>query len=215
MHWRRVVDTTFQLQGICTCESLFLRFPPAETDMQEFFHVSPPSVHARGSSEGNQGSPAASKCSLIQNTCRNYFEPDCQNHCAAVLVKALDTLFKVGGDLRATKLHTAAPWRETTSRRMSMSETLASGSPYSIAKLVLLTTGETRTLYLSSPDPTLAAPPGEMGYAKVRGRGWPAPLTWLSGAVAAEGLRTLPEFFGAFVVVTQREIGDFFQVLRI
>jgi hypothetical protein len=28
---------------------------------------------SRGSSEGNQGSPVASKCSLIQNTCQNYF----------------------------------------------------------------------------------------------------------------------------------------------
>ncbi len=70
------------------------RQPPAETDMQEFFRQpafgSPNGADARtrgGSSEGNQGAPAASKCSLIQNTCQNYFEPNstCHNHCAAVL----------------------------------------------------------------------------------------------------------------------------------
>ena len=32
-------------------------------------------LNARGSSEGNQGSPAASKCSLIQNTCQHYLNP--------------------------------------------------------------------------------------------------------------------------------------------
>jgi hypothetical protein len=71
------------------------RRPPAETDMQEYFRVSPPSVHQMvltleraGFINGNHGPPAASKCSLIRNPCQSYFDPrpTCQNHCDEVLV---------------------------------------------------------------------------------------------------------------------------------
>jgi hypothetical protein len=45
------------------------RRPPAETDMQEYFRVRPPSVHQMmltlDSSEGRRGHPAASNYSLI------------------------------------------------------------------------------------------------------------------------------------------------------
>ena len=53
------------------------RRPPAETDMQEYFRVSPPSVHQMvltleraDSSDDSRMSLAASKCSLIRNPCR-------------------------------------------------------------------------------------------------------------------------------------------------
>jgi hypothetical protein len=44
----------------------------------------------QASSKDSRGSPAASKCSLIRNTCQSYFDPDStsQNHCAAVLAEA-------------------------------------------------------------------------------------------------------------------------------
>jgi len=52
------------------------RRPPAETDMQEYFRVSPPSVHQMvltleraGLIRGHQGRLAASRSSLIRNTC--------------------------------------------------------------------------------------------------------------------------------------------------
>ena len=59
------------------------RRPLAETDMQEYFRVNPPSGSPDGanfgagrlSSEGNQEPPAASKCSLIRNICPTYFDP--------------------------------------------------------------------------------------------------------------------------------------------
>jgi hypothetical protein len=58
------------------------RRPPAETDMQQYFHVSPPSVHQmvltlerQDSSDDSRASLEASKCSLIRNACRSYFEP--------------------------------------------------------------------------------------------------------------------------------------------
>src|SRR5262249_5647174 len=72
------------------------RQPPAEPDMQEYFRVSPPSVHqmvltrnGRATSRANQEPPAALNCSLIQNTCQSYFDPSAtrQNHCAAELVR--------------------------------------------------------------------------------------------------------------------------------
>jgi hypothetical protein len=54
------------------------RRPPAETDMQEYFRVSPPSVdqmvltwNAPASSDGTQGRLAASRSSLIRKTCRS------------------------------------------------------------------------------------------------------------------------------------------------
>jgi hypothetical protein len=56
------------------------RRPPAETDPQQYFRVSPPSVHQmlltleRAGSEGSQEQPAASNCSLIPNSCPSYFE---------------------------------------------------------------------------------------------------------------------------------------------
>ena len=54
------------------------RRPPAETDMQEYFRVSPPTVHqmvltlerAR-LTDGSQGRLAASRSSLIRNSCRS------------------------------------------------------------------------------------------------------------------------------------------------
>ena len=58
------------------------RRPPAETDMQEYFRVSPPSVHQMvltleraGTSGDSRASPAVSKCSLIRNACQSYFDP--------------------------------------------------------------------------------------------------------------------------------------------
>ena len=75
------------------------RRPPAEADMQQYFQVSPPSVHQMvltleraGFIEENPGSLAASNCSLIQNTCRTYDEPHStgQNLCAEVLVEAVE-----------------------------------------------------------------------------------------------------------------------------
>jgi hypothetical protein len=55
------------------------RRPPAEADIQQYFQVTPPSVHQMvvtleraGLSEGNPGQPVASNCSLIQNTCQSY-----------------------------------------------------------------------------------------------------------------------------------------------
>jgi hypothetical protein len=57
------------------------RRPPAETDMQEYFRVSPPSVHQmvltleRGGFIRRQPKTPASKCSLIRNTCPTYFDP--------------------------------------------------------------------------------------------------------------------------------------------
>ena len=56
------------------------RRPPAEADMQQYFRVSPPSVHQmvldartrRASSDDSRAPLAASKCSLIRNTCRFY-----------------------------------------------------------------------------------------------------------------------------------------------
>jgi hypothetical protein len=58
------------------------RRPPAETDMQQYFRV-----NEQASSEGNQGQPAASKCSLIPSACQSYFDPGStgHNHCAEVL----------------------------------------------------------------------------------------------------------------------------------
>ena len=61
------------------------RRPPAETDMQQYmqqyFRVSPPSVHQmvltlerRDPSEDSQEQLAASNCSLFPNCCPNYFE---------------------------------------------------------------------------------------------------------------------------------------------
>jgi DNA-binding MarR family transcriptional regulator len=59
------------------------RRPPAETDMQEYFRVSPPSVHQmvltleRAGFIRRQPRVARSieKCSLIRNACQSYFEP--------------------------------------------------------------------------------------------------------------------------------------------
>jgi len=74
--------------------TLLHRRPPAEADMQQYFRVSPPSVHQMvltlersASSDDNRVSLAVSKCSLIQNTCRSYDEPrsTSQNLCAEVL----------------------------------------------------------------------------------------------------------------------------------
>src|SRR5208282_2113501 len=59
------------------------RRPPAETEMQDYFRVSPPSVHQmvltleqagfiRG---GSREPPAASNCSLIRHSCQSYFDP--------------------------------------------------------------------------------------------------------------------------------------------
>ena len=52
------------------------RKPPAETDMQEYFRVSPPSVHqmvltleGAGFIGRSQGRLAASRSSLIRNSC--------------------------------------------------------------------------------------------------------------------------------------------------
>ncbi|MGB6769745.1 MAG: MarR family winged helix-turn-helix transcriptional regulator, partial [Methyloceanibacter sp.] len=70
------------------------RRPPAETDMQQYFRVSPPSVHQMVLTLERAGFitrqprvPAASNYSLIQSTCQSYFDhnPTCQNHRAAVL----------------------------------------------------------------------------------------------------------------------------------
>src|SRR6266540_491275 len=67
------------------------RRPPAEADMQQYFRVSPPSVHQMVLTLERagfiRGSPAPSKCSLIRITCQSYFDPrsTCQNHCAEVL----------------------------------------------------------------------------------------------------------------------------------
>src|ERR1700722_13321363 len=54
------------------------RRPPAETDMREYFLVTPPSVHQmvltlerEASSDVSQGPLAASRSSLIRNTCRS------------------------------------------------------------------------------------------------------------------------------------------------
>jgi hypothetical protein len=55
------------------------RRSPAETDMQQYFRVSPPSVHqmvltsnAWASSKDSQERPAASNCSLIPNSSPTY-----------------------------------------------------------------------------------------------------------------------------------------------
>jgi alpha-galactosidase len=63
------------LAFIYTYSHMFRR-PPAETDMQRHFQVSPPSVHQMigrsnemASFAVNQASPEASKSSLLQNTC--------------------------------------------------------------------------------------------------------------------------------------------------
>jgi DNA-binding IclR family transcriptional regulator len=68
------------------------RRSPAETDMQQYFRVSPPSVHQMVLTLERSGlirrqprvSLAVSKCSLIQNTCRSYDKPrsTSQNLCA-------------------------------------------------------------------------------------------------------------------------------------
>ena len=57
------------------------RRPPAETDMQEYFRVSPPSVHQMvptleraGFIRRQPSNLAASNCSLIPNSCRSYFD---------------------------------------------------------------------------------------------------------------------------------------------
>ena len=56
------------------------RRPPAETDMQRHFRVSPPSVHQMvltldepASSDASPAPPAASNCSLIPHSCPSYF----------------------------------------------------------------------------------------------------------------------------------------------
>src|SRR3954451_4049616 len=49
------------------------RQPPAEADMQEYFRVSPPSVHQMVLTLERAGSLAASKCSLIRNAYQSYF----------------------------------------------------------------------------------------------------------------------------------------------
>jgi SOS-response transcriptional repressor LexA len=69
------------------------RQPPAETDMQQYFRVSPPSVHQMILMLERQGfirrrpSRAASNCSLIPNNCPSYFDRGAnrsnQNHCTA------------------------------------------------------------------------------------------------------------------------------------
>ena len=58
------------------------RRPPAEADMQQYFQVSPPSVHqmaltlnGQGSFGDNRGSLATSKSSLIRTTCQFYADP--------------------------------------------------------------------------------------------------------------------------------------------
>jgi len=58
------------------------RRPPAEAAMQEYFRVSPPSIHQMvltleraGFIRRQPASPAASKCSLIRNACPSYFYP--------------------------------------------------------------------------------------------------------------------------------------------
>ena len=58
------------------------RRPPAEADMQQYFQVSPPSVHQmvltlerQGSFGDNRGSLATSKSSLIRSTCQFYADP--------------------------------------------------------------------------------------------------------------------------------------------
>jgi DNA-binding MarR family transcriptional regulator len=69
------------------------RQPPAETDMQEFFRVSPPSVHQmvltleRAGFIRRQPRVARSIEVLVDPKSQNYFEPNstCHNHCAAVL----------------------------------------------------------------------------------------------------------------------------------
>ena len=71
------------------------RRPPAETDMQQYFRVSPPSVHqmvlslerAPASSGGSPGPLAALNCSLIPDTCQSYSDPTSQNHRVEVLVR--------------------------------------------------------------------------------------------------------------------------------
>src|SRR5712671_2272384 len=58
------------------------RRPPAEADMQQYFRVSPPSVHQmvltleRAGFIDGQALPAASKCSLIHNTCPLYADTE-------------------------------------------------------------------------------------------------------------------------------------------
>src|SRR5262245_44000533 len=58
------------------------RRPPAETDMEEYFRVSPPSVHQMvltleraGFIRRQPNTPAASNCSLIPAICRTYSAP--------------------------------------------------------------------------------------------------------------------------------------------
>jgi Mn-dependent DtxR family transcriptional regulator len=54
------------------------RRPPAETDLQQYFRVSPPSVHQMLLTLERAGlirrQPAASNCSLIPNSFPSYFE---------------------------------------------------------------------------------------------------------------------------------------------
>jgi hypothetical protein len=58
------------------------RRPPAETDMQEYFRVSPRRFirwcwrsNGKASSADNREPPAASNCSLIRSSCQSYFDP--------------------------------------------------------------------------------------------------------------------------------------------
>jgi Mn-dependent DtxR family transcriptional regulator len=58
------------------------RRPPAEADMQQYFRVSPPSVHQMvltleraGFIRRQPGSLATSKSSLIRSTCQFYADP--------------------------------------------------------------------------------------------------------------------------------------------
>ncbi len=61
--------------------------PPAEADLQRYFHVSPPTVHqiwcspwnALVSSGDSLGWRAASKCWLLLNFCLSYADPNYQN----------------------------------------------------------------------------------------------------------------------------------------
>src|SRR5215475_9802510 len=62
------------------------RRPPAETDMQEYFRVSPPSVHQMvltleraGFIRRQPRTPAASNCSLIPPSCQTYSDPRAQS----------------------------------------------------------------------------------------------------------------------------------------
>jgi repressor LexA len=70
------------------------RRPPAEADIQQYFRVTPPSVHQMVLTLERQGfirrqprQPAASNRWLIRNACQRYFDPDPtgHNHCDEVL----------------------------------------------------------------------------------------------------------------------------------